>query len=266
MEDRRVHILSNGEVYEDPGPPEDIGAATRRAMSKLPKSATPEMRLLQRHYIAMGEDDEKKLRRLDPKQHAFGCRCMRCDTNPYPCTYPGCERVSSGKIRAASHMEWHKQQDKKLVARNLRVQRHALRPAGLDFVTALLGDPVRAARLDVREIRLLHERLFGDVKHRKTRIARMRSALAAIDDAPKSQTFKLTATAPQPIAAVVQRLAILAGVPPTTVVAALLAWGIEKFSSDIRAMRVISAVHVEPALATPRPPGAFPSADEVLEA
>lgn len=247
-----------------------IGTRTAAGMRKASKRATtPEMRLLVEHYDLMGEDDEKRLAKLDPRQHKYGCRCLQCDQDIYPCPVDECDLSSVGKVRAASHLEWHKQRAKLTVARGRRVHERMLKPAGLDFVTQLLGDPVKSSRIDVREIRLLHERLFGQVKIRTTSMRAMRNRLEDLLRADAPAKGPLPLTAPKEVAIVVMRLALLSGTPPATVTAALLAWGIEKFTADIKAMRAVSPVHVSTALTTPRPPtpsAQFPQADEAMEA
>lgn len=224
---------------------------------------TPEMRLVQQHYYAMGEDDLKRAIKADPRQHLYGCKCPSCDTAERIC--PTCEKPIIGLRRLALHLEGHRKNARRDREREQAAWRKRVEPAGLGFVEALLGDPERANRLDLRALRAFEERLFA-AHGGKRRLRRLGASRVAIEDAlaDPSGTSKLSSNAPNPTAVVVHRLALLAGVAPNAVVTALIAWGIEKFADDARALRTVTP-HVEQRLTTGEAPvarNAFPDAEE----
>lgn len=233
-----------------------------RATVEQTRVRTPEMRIVQQHFYSMGEDDLKRAVRADPRQHLYGCKCPSCDKAERAC--PQCSRTITGLRQLALHLERHKRNAQRDREAERAAWRRRVAPAGLGFVEALLGDPARAARLDLRSLRDFEERLFAAHGGRR-RLKRLGASKIALEDAlaDPTGTSKLSANAPNPTAAVVYRLALLAGVTPGAVTTALIAWGIEKFAEDARALRT-SEPHVERQLVTgeQRRPQAFPDAEE----
>ncbi len=242
----------------------------QQAMLRQTRATTPELRLLQKHHAAMGEDDARRLSKLDPRQHLFGCRCLLCDKIERECPIDGCNQTLIGSVNLARHLEGHKKKAQTARAREQSERRKRLEPAGLGFVAALIGDPDRAATLDLRALREFESRIAAAAgqKRRKVRLGAARNALTSIQENPQGSTV-LATDAPNTIAAVVYRLAILSGTSPRAVIAALLSWGIEHFAADVRKMHAAAPPHVAKALSQPatkveKKIRLYPSAEESI--
>jgi hypothetical protein len=215
----------------------------RRAAAER-RATTPELRLLQKHYYKMGEDDAARLARVDPRHHQYGCRCFSCDKDEKPCPIEGCSAVVKGTIRLAGHLELHRKK-----ARNAAsAVRAATKPVGLPFLEALLGDPARVASIDLRELRALEARLRVPGRRRVRRTGLLRQVLLSIDAHP-NDPVAVQAQLPPDLARVIYRLAVVAGVSAPSVVAAMLSWGIERFAEDLRKGRAATAPHIPKGLA-----------------
>jgi hypothetical protein len=147
-----------------------------------------------------------------------------------------------------------------------------MEPVGLEFIARLLGDPERAKRLDLRGLHAFEQKLLASSgptggRLRAKNIAASKIALEVADGAPEGTT-QFTTTVPNPTAAVIYRFAILAGVHPRAVTAALIAWGIERFVEQVRLAGVVDEPHVPRELARPNEPrsvaAAFPDEAEAL--
>lgn len=219
------------------------------------RTSTPEMRLLREHFVKTGVDDARRAARLDPSQHLYGCRCAQCDTSDKPCPVQDCPKVLKGTIKLAAHLERHRLEaiSAKRVERSFR--RARMEPAGLGFIDRLLGDPARGAALDLRGLRAFEEKLLASTgatggRQRAKFVAKAKLDLEVALGAPEG-TCEYGVRVPNTTAVVIQRFAILAGVHPRTVIAALVAWGIEKFVADVRASGLVTEPHVERGLSNP---------------
>lgn len=244
-------------------------------MLRETRFTTPEKRLLQRHYDLMGIDDRQHVARLDPSQHLLHCRCAQCDKTPKPCPIDGCAKVLEGTIKLAAHLERHRMEAMRAGRTERAARRKQMEPVGLGFIERLLGDPERAARLDLRGLRTFEQKLLAAAgptggRRQARHIAKSRLLLETIE-ACMDGTSEFGTRVPNTTASVITRFAILAGVHPRTVTAALIAWGIERFVEQVRTSGLVTEPHVErdlgvpPAAAGNRLAPAFPRADEDLE-
>lgn len=135
--------------------------------------------------------------------------------------------------------------------------RERMKPIGIEFLNRLLADPHMSAHADLRAIREFAARLSRPGAPRRGRRFLKSDAhqLEALVASSPSTRSRMHVEVERASAIIIYRVALLAGVSPGTVAAAIMLWGIEKMAADLRSARAIAAPAPQTTLATgPRAP------------
>lgn len=223
----------------------DRATARARHLATFDGAREPEMLAVAKHYAKMGEKDRLAAARIDPRLHLFGCRCVLCDEHEYPCPIERCGRILKGHVHFTAHINNHKKKAKAARATYAQMVKQRRNPAGLAFLTKLLGDENAAKTLDMRGLRLFEEQMrFASGGRQMRRTAAVRAALQNALENPKDLlAFELTL--PGDVAQVLYRLSLLSATSTRSVLAAMVVYGIEKFAADMKKDRAARPVALD---------------------
>jgi len=216
---------------------------TARAVAEVDReNAAPPVRLVRSVEqtaadAAAREIDEENARRaarLGPDapplpRHRPGCGCVRCDQRPFTCQVPGCTRVLIGRGRYSGHLTWHARAKK----------RAALVPDGHGYLKRVLVE--RPGTLNLGALRRFEDLLYPPGARRRPRLQRRldRAFIAQAEEEPAGNAA-LRAPVTNAVAATIYRIAILAGVAPSTISTALVLYGMEKLAHDLKSSRAVT--------------------------